>query len=289
MAAAGRWATFLALAVVLGAFGARWVLRAERGRRVAIIGLIAALVLVPAAFVRLGAQVADMADPSEATHDWGALLGAVAGHTWWGHVWIAHVVLAVVAAAGFVAARAGRTVGWRIAGLAALGLAITPALGGHAADSKQLPAVIVAADFLHVVGGGLWIGTLAVLAGAGLTRDGMDLDEVIVTVRRFSPLALTSAAVIAVSGGVAAWAHLGVLSALWTTGYGRMLLIKLAIVGLVLAAGAYNWRQLTPRLNARAPAARPTFARAVATELSLGALVFLATAILVAMPLPGME
>jgi copper transport protein len=289
MAAAGRWATFLALAVVLGTFGARWVLPAARSRRIATVGLVAALLLLPAALVRFAAQVADMADPSEPSHDWGALCVSVTGRTHWGHIWLIHVALAIIAAAAFGLARTGRRAGWVIAGVATFALATTPALGGHAAEAEHLRAVVVTADVLHVIGGGLWLGTLAVLAAVGITRDAMNLDEVIEAVHRFSPLALTSAAVLAASGGVAAWAHLDVLSSLWTTTYGQTLLVKLALVGLVLAAGAYNWRRLTPQLNARQPAARPTFARAVATELSLGVLVFLATAVLVAMPLPGME
>ncbi|HWZ60928.1 MAG TPA: CopD family protein [Gemmatimonadaceae bacterium] len=286
MAASGRWATYLALAVVVGAFGARWVLRgAGDRRRIALVGLIGAVVLLPAALVRLGAQVAEMADPSDPTPDWRALLAAVAGHTHWGHIWIAHVALAVLAAAGFALAMRGSFAGWVVAGVAVLGLAMTPALGGHAAEAKQLPLLVVVADVLHVVAGGLWVGTLAVLIALGLTRSETDLE----TVRAFSPLALGSAAVLALSGVIAAWSHLGMVSALWTTMYGRTLLIKLALVGCVLACGAYNWKRVTPRLAAGDPGGRPAFARAVASELAFGVLVFLATAILVATPLPGME
>jgi copper transport protein len=286
MAASGRWATYLALAVVVGAFGARWVLRgAGDRRRIALVGLIGAVVLLPAALVRLGAQVAEMADPSDPSPDWRALLAAVAGHTHWGHVWIAHVALALLAAAGFAIAMRGSFAGWVVAGIAALGLAMTPALGGHAAEAKQLPLLVVFADVLHVVAGGLWVGTLAVLVVLGLSRSETDLE----TVRVFSPLALGSAALLALSGVIAAWSHLGMVSALWTTTYGRMLLIKLALVGCVLACGAYNWKRVTPRLAAGDPGGRPAFARAVAAELAFGVLVFLATAILVATPLPGME
>jgi copper transport protein len=289
MATAGRWATFVALAVVLGAFGARWALRGARDRRIATIGLVASLLLIPAALVRLAAQVADMADPSEQSPDWRALAGAVSAHTHWGHVWIAHVVLAGIAAAAFAVARTGRPAGWVVAGVAAFALAVTPALGGHAAEAKQLPLLVVSADVLHVIGGGVWLGTLAVLAAVGLTGETMESGDVVETVRRFSPVALGSAAIVAVSGGIAAWSHLEVLSAFWTTTYGWTLLVKLALVALVLAAGAYNWKRVTPRLVAREAAGRTVFARAVATELTLGALVFLVTAILVATPLPGME
>jgi putative copper export protein len=283
---------YLALAVVLGTFGARWVFRGGRGtrdRQVATIGLIAALALLPAALIRWVAQVRDMADPGDASPDWRAISAAVTGHTRWGHIFVAHVLLAVLASMAFVVARAGRRAGWVVAGLAALGLAMTPALSGHAAEAERMSALVVTADVLHVLAGGFWLGTLAVLACVGLTRRTTTLDSVTETVNAFSPLALGSAAVIAVSGVVAAWAHLGALSALWTTRYGQTLLVKVAVVGLVLAAGAFNWRRLTPRLVARDPAAQPTFARAVATELTLGVLVFLVTAILVATPLPGME
>jgi putative copper export protein len=289
VATVGRWGTYLALAVVLGAFGARWVLRGTRDRQVATIGLIAAVALLPAALIRWVAQVADMADPAEPVHDWRALSMAVTGHTHWGHILIAHVVLAIVAAVAFAAARAGRRVGWMVAGVMALALAATPALSGHAAEAERKVGLVVTADVLHVIGGGLWLGTLAVLAAVGLTRRTTAIESVVQTVGTFSPLALGSAALLAVSGVVASWAHLGTLSAIWTTRYGLTLCVKLGLVGLVLAAGAFNWRQLTPRLVARDPAAQPTFARAVATELTLGLLVFLVTAILVATPLPGME
>jgi copper transport protein len=289
MATAGRWATFLALAVVMGTFGARWALRGAQLRRVATIGLVAAVLLVPAALVRLVGQVVDMADPTDQSPDWRALVAAVAGHTHWGHVWIAHVALALLAAVAFAVARRGQPIGWAAAGVFALALCVTPALGGHAADSERLPALLVVADALHVIGGGLWLGTLAVLTAVGLTGQRMNVDEVVDTVRTFSPVALGCAAIVAVSGGVAAWVHLGVLSALWTTLYGRTLLVKLAVVGLVLAAGAYNWKRVTPRLVAHDPEGRTVFARAVAGELTLGVLVFLVTAILVATPLPGME
>jgi copper resistance protein D len=291
VATVGRWGTYLALAVLLGAFGARWVLRGTRDRQVATIGLVAALALLPTALIRWAAQVADMADPSEPVHDWRALSMAVTAHTRWGHIWIAHVALAIVAAVAFAAARAGRRTGWIVAGVMALALSATPALSGHAAEAERMggAVVVVIADVLHVIAGGLWLGTLAVLAAVGLTRRTTAIESVVQTVGTFSPLALCSAALLALSGAVAAWAHLGTLSAIWTTRYGLTLCVKLGLVGLVLAAGAFNWRQLTPRLAARDPGAQPTFARAVATELTLGLLVFLVTAILVATPLPGME
>jgi putative copper export protein len=67
--------------------------------------------------------------------------------------------------------------------------------------------------------------------------------------------------------------------------YGRVLLAKLALVAVVLGAGAFNWKRQTPRMHAAEGVA--AMRRSARRELALGALVFLLTAVLVATPLPG--
>ena len=65
-------------------------------------------------------------------------------------------------------------------------------------------------------------------------------------VNAFSPLALLSVAVLLVTGAFAAWEQLGSLAALFTSRYGRTLLVKLGAVAAVAASGALNWRVLRP-------------------------------------------
>ena len=100
--------------------------------------------------------------------------------------------------------------------------------------------------------------------------------------RAFSPVALACAGVVAVTGVAAAWWHLGALSALWTSAYGRTLLLKLGLLTLVAAIGAYNWRRVRPTLG-HEPGAR-RLQRSSAAELAVGALVVTVTAVLVATP-----
>ena len=43
--------------------------------------------------------------------------------------------------------------------------------------------------------------------------------------------------------------HLDGVGALVSTGYGRLLLVKVVLVGAVLALGARNFKRLTPKLG----------------------------------------
>jgi putative copper export protein len=144
---------------------------------------------------------------------------------------------------------------------------------------------------LHVLGGGLWIGTLAVIAATviplALRGDlaprgaGPALSEL---VARFSRLSLGAAGLLAASGLVTAWRHLKYPAALWTTPYGLALIAKLGLVAGVAAIGAYNWKRVTPRLgDERGGAALAQSSRA---ELLVAAVVLAFSALLVSLPAP---
>ena len=150
--------------------------------------------------------------------------------------------------------------GWAVLGLAGLSFAAS----GHAATAEPawLMAPLVA---LHGAALVLWAGALPALA-ASLRRGPAE-------VLRFSGLAVPMVAALAASGGVLAWVQLGRPDALWSTGYGRLLLLKLALVALLLALAARNRVRLTPRLRAGEPAAAPSLRRAIRAEVVLVALV----------------
>jgi putative copper export protein len=101
-------------------------------------------------------------------------------------------------------------------------------------------------------------------------------------VNAYSPWALAFAATVVVTGAASAWLHLDAPAALWSTAYGRTLLVKLALLAPVLALGAYNWRRVRPALHDAAGVAR--LRRSAAAELAIGALVLAVTAVLVATP-----
>jgi putative copper export protein len=145
---------------------------------------------------------------------------------------------------------------------------------------------------LHEVAASLWLGTLMVLALAGLTavfRKDVTSDErgrlVATMVSRFSPLALAAAALLGITGVTTAWRHLKHLNSLWTTPYGYALDAKLCVVALVVAMGAWNWRRMTPKLGDEDGAVAIT--RSASTELGFAAVVLAITALLVSLPSPG--
>src|SRR5690606_37201215 len=101
----------------------------------------------------------------------------------------------------------------------------------------------------------------------------------------FSPVALVGAGVAATSGVVLSWTLVGSTGALVASEYGRWLVLKLGLVAAVAAIGFRNWRVLTPRLGRGA--AEP-MSRSAGMELAFGALILLATAVLVAREAPGL-
>jgi copper transport protein len=231
--------------------------------------------LLIGAMVRVWDQYTSLMDPTGTMDEKRAFAGAMLLHTEWGRIWIAQVVLAVAAWWSF-ARRA-----WPAALVIAAGLAVTPSLAGHAMGDHAHPIVTIAADALHVAAASAWLGTLFVFALVVILPRH---EGALACVRAFSPVALISASTLAITGLWASYVHVGTWSAVLGSTYGRTLCIKLALVAAVAGVGAYNWRWATPRLAGGEQHALRNSARA---ELILGALVLLATAILVATPLPG--
>ena len=144
----------------------------------------------------------------------------------------------------------------------------------------------------HELFAGFWIGTLFVLVTAALVplrRSALDPERrgaiAAALVRAFSPWALFSFGALATFGLITAWRHLKKLDALWTTPYGWTLIVKLSVVAIVLALGAWNWRRQLPRLGS-AQAAHD-LERSASIELAVAFVVLLVTSILVSLPSPS--
>jgi putative copper export protein/methionine-rich copper-binding protein CopC len=295
--AAVRWLTFSGIVAAIGAVAFALLLLPSLVRRgaalpveavtaartnAATVGLAAAAVLAVALVLRLLAQSAALQGAEES----GPLLGAMLTRTFWGWGWMLQGVATVALVVGLTLARGRKRVGWGVAAAAALALGFTPALSGHAVATS---AVAVVSDGLHVLAAGGWLGTLLLMllvgvplvagsgtvAGAGLAR----------LLGAFTPLALTFAAVLTITGVLAASLHLPDVPSLWTTAYGRTLLVKVAALLFVFGAGAYNWLRVKPALERGAGAA--PLRRSAAAELAMGALVLAVTAALVATPPPA--
>jgi putative copper export protein/methionine-rich copper-binding protein CopC len=251
----------------------------KMARRAAAFGLIASAILIIVSLTRLyfEARMMNSMPGMQETR-----LNQLVMHTLWGDAFLIQVAAATVAVVAFALAMRGMRIGWIIATIAAVALAITPALGGHAASSPRFTSLLIGADFLHVLGGASWLGTLlcVMLIGVPIAlAEGTDRWEGVVSlINSFSPIALGSATLVVASGILASWMHLEHLSSLWTTGYGKALLAKLLLVACILTIGAYNFRRVQPQLVREEGVAH--LRKSAGIELAVGFLILLVTGLL---------
>lgn len=284
-----RWLGYAALVGLIGAVVFALVVApkvpsiAPDVRRVAArAGMVASIVLIIAWVARLMAQ-------SEALG--GVGIGAILGGTSWGKAWIVGMAAALIALGASILAGSGESrPAWLLAALAAIAATVALPLSGHAVATPRFSTLAVIADTLHVLGAGGWLGTLlvTVVAGIPVTLRGAPEArgrEASALIGAFSPVALSCAGLLVVTGVVAAILHLGSIGALWGSRYGVVLLIKLAVIALLLVVAFINWRVLRPRLGTDG-ATRRIRGSAVA-ELALAVVVLVVTAVLVATPPPA--
>ena len=181
---------------------------------------------------------------------------------------------AVGAALALLATQTRRPWWWRAAALSLGPLAAaTLAYAGHA-HTGRWPRVGVTADVVHLVALAWWLGGLAVLAVTAVrAADGRDI------VSRFSPVALGCVGAVVASGVVQSWRQVGSLDAFATT-YGRLLLVKLALVAGLLGVALVSRRAVHRWTADLRPPSR--LRRALLGELALGLGVLGVTAGLVA-------
>lgn len=121
------------------------------------------------------------------------------------------------------------------------------ALDGH---SVEIGAIGRAASIVHVVAAGVWFGGLVVMADTLMRRwrAGVAADAAFMAIR-FSRVAAASLGLAAIAGVVLAWTIADAPSDIVTTTWGRLLLIKVALVGVVTAIGAYNHFRVVPGIS----------------------------------------
>lgn len=296
-----RWLTFLGTLGLIGAVAFRLLVlpmvgRGDPAHRAAWFGeatqgaLRFGLTMVGitgvAAILRLYAQSyalngADALDPER--------LSTILTGTIWGWGWLLQVAGVALGLVGLVLARSSSRAGWTIAALGALALAFSPALSGHAVATPGLAGVAVLADGLHVLGAGGWLGSLLVVAVVGIPAamrraPGERGVAVAALINGFSPTALFFAGMLVATGVLAAWLHLGSFPMLWQSGYGKTLLVKVAVLSLVFGTAAYNFLRVKPSLGDDIATAR--LRRSVTVELAIALVVLAVTAVLVATPPP---
>ena len=170
------------------------------------------------------------------------LLRGAAVDTRFGAALVAGLVLAGIAAAAALLSTVTR---WAlpIAIAAALCLIPIPSVAGHALDAG-VAWPNVAFDIAHITAAAAWVGLLTALVvgvpGALRTSD----DALRRFVARVSTVALVSVVVLLGTGVLRTIFELRNVEQLWTTGYGRAILIKAALLLVLVVIGWANRRSL---------------------------------------------
>ena len=137
-----------------------------------------------------------------------------------------------------------------------LALCLMPALAGHASTFDP-GWLLIPASALHVLCMSIWVGGIAVLllalpAATSQLEPGQRTVLLAGAVSRFSTVALLAVAGLVLGGVVQAVLELDALPDLTGTAFGRAILIKVGLLGGLIALGAWNRQRSRPRLAALA-------------------------------------
>jgi putative copper resistance protein D len=241
---------------------------AERGRIGALL-LAAAVLGVLAAALQIMLMAGSMSGDASAVFD-SSLLSMVwqAGA---GHAFLIRAIGLVFAALLVVSVRLA------VPALLGATLAATSfAWTGHA--RALAPDVIpLLLQGMHLLAAAFWLGALMPLYIVARSEDTPRLAAAAV---RFSSRAMFVVGALLAAGAALLCLLLGDPAALWGSAYGRLMMLKLALVAGLLSLAAFNKLRLTPRLRAGDRRASGQLRASIQAELALAALILAATATL---------
>jgi copper transport protein len=181
-----------------------------------------------------------------------------------------------------------------LAASAWLGIAfLAVALGGHA-NSAEPRALAVLTDWLHLLAGAVWIGGIAQIVAtwfpANATRPESRTAALRSVLPRFGTVALPAFLVVIASGLANALIELGHPQELWQSAYGRVLAVKVGLVGLIgLASYTHAFHKLLAANPHPGSGSERRHWRAIGSEPLLAVGVIAAAAVLVTFPLPPQQ
>jgi copper transport protein len=134
--------------------------------------------------------------------------------------------------------------------LAAAAVLIVPGAAGHAAQTSPRGFALLF-DWLHLLAGSLWLGGLVgLLVFWATVPAGERVAALSVLVPRFSNVAFLSVLVLLGAGAGATIIHMPAINALWKTGYGVAILVKIGLLGIAIVIAQGNLLRSKPRLLA---------------------------------------
>lgn len=165
--------------------------------------------------------------------------------THFGHVWLFRLPALVLLWFGWKKIGRRRRRAWpawvMIAAVAAI--ALTRSETGHPADNGDF-TLAVWIDWVHLVAGSVWVGSLFGMSLAVFPRLLSEAQRPPVRAaeifQRLSALSGLALGAVLLSGTYTAWYELQSWNSLWTSQYGRILMVKLVLVAGMIALGARN-------------------------------------------------
>lgn len=174
---------------------------------------------------------------------------------------------------------------WRVGGLltaaGAFAYAGSYALVGHAAEAPRL--FLAALLAVHLLAVSFWLGAFAPLTMAARRLARTDAAALL---DAFGRAASWVVAALVLAGGIFALVLVETPGGLLGTAYGRILLVKIALVAALLALAALNKLRLVPALAAGKQSARERLAASIRLEALAGAAILLTTATLTSVATP---
>jgi copper resistance protein D len=243
----------------------------------AVLTLLSALAMVPCVAGSMAGSLASGFDPR--------VLEAVLLGTGFGHSWCLHLTFTVLLVALSALPEQYEFPGAR----AMLALLVLASLGwvGHAAMEEGATGIVHRLNqAVHLAAGGIWLGGLLplglLLRRATRPRGGAFQSLARTALPHFSQMGYATVALVALTGVVNTALLVGSFDGLVDTPYGRLLLVKLALVAAMVAVALSNRFRLAPRLLGSMDSAPPLRAlyRSVAVEQGLGVVILAVVAVL---------
>lgn len=174
----------------------------------------------------------------------------------WGHLWIAREIALLCAAAGIWrwAARpaAPRGAARLVAGLSLGAASWWEAASGHASALPERSLTATLASAAHLVGAGVWVGGLTVLAVCVIPvarhRDDTPRQLLLPVWRSFSSMAAVTAGIVVATGLYESGRQVPDLRSVTSTVYGGTVGVKLVLVAVALGLAGINTALLHPRV-----------------------------------------
>ena len=172
---------------------------------------------------------------------------------------------------------------------AAVAVILAPAVSGHAGQTSPR-GVAIPVDWIHIAAGAVWIGGLIGLLV--ITFTGW-VPALVRVVPRFSIVAFFSVMALIGAGIGNSLFHLPTLASLWETSYGKMVLVKIAVLAIAMLVASLNFLRNAPRLRAAerrpdlVPGAAKLLYKLVAVEVGLVVGIIFCAALLTSLAPPS--